>query len=110
MLRGAARVSDRAVAAACVAKGLEPGTPPEGEEWLSSPYVTHRILRQMVRSLVMLERNGNTPVGKLGETSDERLTVRVFPANRLDALLFMGIAGDVHMEEGVDEPELHRSR
>jgi aldehyde dehydrogenase (NAD(P)+) len=110
MLRGAARVAARSVAAACAAKDLAPGTPPEGEEWISSPYVTHRILRQTVRSLVTLERNGNTAIGRLGETADGRLTARVFPASRLDALLFMGIAGDVHMEEGVDEPELHRSR
>jgi acyl-CoA reductase-like NAD-dependent aldehyde dehydrogenase len=110
MLRGAARIADRSVAAACAAKGLDPGTPPEGEEWLSSPYVTHRILRQTVRSLVMLERNGNTPVGTLGETADGRLTVRVFPANRLDAILFAGLSGDVHLEDGVDEAELHHSR
>jgi acyl-CoA reductase-like NAD-dependent aldehyde dehydrogenase len=110
MLAGAARVAGRAVEAACAAKGLAAGTPPAGDEWLSSPYVTHRILRQTVRSLVMLERNGNTPVGKLDETADGRLTVRVFPANRIDALLYMGLAGDVHLEAGVDEAELHRSR
>ncbi len=110
MLAGAARIAERSVADACVAKGLDSGTPPEGEEWLSSPYSTLRFLRQVVRSLVMLERNGNTPVGPTGETEDGRLTVRVFPANRLDALLFMGISGDVHFEAGVDEAELHRSR
>jgi aldehyde dehydrogenase (NAD(P)+) len=110
MLAGAARVAERSVAAACVAKGLAPGTPPAGDEWIGSPYVTHRILRQTVRSLVMLERNGNTPVGKLDETDDGRLTVRVFPANRLDVLLFMGIAGDVHLEAGVGAAELHRTR
>jgi acyl-CoA reductase-like NAD-dependent aldehyde dehydrogenase len=110
LMRGAAAISDRAVAAACAAKSLQPGTPPEGEEWLTSPYCTLRFLRQTVRSLVMLERNGNTPVGKTGETVDGRLTVRVFPANRLDALLFAGMRGDVHLEAGVDEDELNRSR
>ncbi len=110
MLAGAARVAERSVEAASAAKGIEPGTPPEGEEWLSSPYTTLRFLRQTVRSLVMLERNGNTPVGPTGETEDGRLTVRVFPASRLDALLFMGIRGDVHLQAGVDEAELHRSR
>ena len=110
MLEGAARIADRAVAEACRAKGIAPGTPAEGEEWLSSPYVIVRLLRQTVRSLVMMERNGNTPVGRTGETPDGRLTVRVFPANRLDALLFAGIRGDVHMESGVGEAELHASR
>ena len=110
MLRGAARVAERAVEAACSAKRIERGTPSEGEEWLASPYTIIRLLRQMVRSLVMLERNGNTPVGRTGETEDGRLTVRVFPAGRLDRLLFSGIRGEVHMEEGVDEAELHRTR
>ncbi len=110
MLRGAAHIADLAVAAACAAKGLQPGTPLEGEEWLSSPYATLRFLRQTVRSLVMLERNGNTPVGPTGETADGRLTVRVFPANRLDSLLFLGARGDVHLEAGVDEDALNRSR
>jgi len=110
MLAGAARIAERSVTSACVAKGITPGTLAEGEEWLSSPYSTLRFLRQTVRSLVMLERNGNTPVGPTGETEDGRVTVRVFPANRLDALLFLGIRGDVHLEAGVDEARLNRSR
>jgi len=110
MLAGAARIAERSVSEACAVKGLEMGTPLEGEEWLSSPYVTLRLLRQTVRSLVMLERNGNTPVGRTGETVDGRLTVRVFPVNRLDSLLFMGVRGEVHFLEGVDEDELNRSR
>jgi len=110
MLRGAARVAERVVEAACSAKSIQPGTPTEGEEWLASPYTIIRLLRQTVRSLVMLERNGNTPVGRTGETEDGRLTVRVFPTGRLDRLLFSGIRGEVHMEEGVDEAELHRTR
>src|SRR5277367_6742730 len=64
MLHGSARVAERVVAAACVAKGLTADTPPEGEEWLSSPYVTNRILRQTLQSLIHLEREGNTPVGR----------------------------------------------
>jgi aldehyde dehydrogenase (NAD(P)+) len=110
MLRGVARTAERSVAAALAAKGLTPGTPPEGEEWLASPYVTLRILRQTVRSLTMLERNGNTPLGATGRTGDGRLTVGVFPANRLDSVVLAGIRGEVHLEAGVDEPELHESR
>jgi aldehyde dehydrogenase (NAD(P)+) len=110
MLKGADRVAERSVAAACAAKGLLRDTPAEGDEWTGSPYTTHRLLRQTVRSLVMLERNGNTPVGRLGETSDGRLSVRVFPASRIDGVVLAGIRGEVHLEEGVDEDELHRSR
>ena len=81
MLLGAARIGERAVLLACQAKGLDPAAPAAGDEWLASPYPTLRFLRQTVRSLVMLERNGNTPVGPTGETVDGRLTVRVFPAS-----------------------------
>src|SRR6266568_3577910 len=110
MLAGAARIGERAVVEACQAKGLDPATPPAGDEWLASPYPTLRFLRQTVRSLVMLERNGNTPVGPTGETVDGRLTVRVFPANPLDHLLFLGIRGEVHFQEGVDEDRMNASR
>lgn len=110
MLAGTSRTAERAVQAACAAKGIGFEAPQAGEEWLSGPYVTARILRQLVRSLTRLARNGNTPVGPLSETVDGRLAVRVFPATRQDALLFMGVKAEVHLEEGVDEPALHASR
>lgn len=110
MLAGAGRIAERSVEVACAAKGLPLGTPPEGDEWLSSPYAILRCLRQTIQSLVLLERNGNTPVGPTGETADGRLAVRVFPASRVDAVLFPGLRGEVHFQAGVDEPELHRSR
>ncbi|BDG01968.1 aldehyde dehydrogenase family protein [Anaeromyxobacter oryzae] len=110
MLRGVARIAQRSVEAACAAKGIALDVPQAGEEWLSGPYVTARILRQLVHSLTLLGRNGNTPVGPTGETIDGRLSARVFPASRLDALLFMGVRADVHLEAGVDERTLNESR
>jgi aldehyde dehydrogenase (NAD(P)+) len=110
MLRGTYRTAARAVEAACAAKGIPLESPAAGEEWISGPYVTARHLRQLVRSLRLLERNGNTPVGSLSETVDDRLAVRVFPSGPKDALLFMGVTAEVHLEAGVDEEELHRSR
>ncbi len=110
MHRGAARVAERSVAAARSAKGIPQGSPLDGEEWLSGPYVNLRTLRQLIHSLVSIQRHGNTPVGSLGRAQDGRLTVRVFPANRLDALLFPGARADVHLEAGVGEEELHATR
>jgi aldehyde dehydrogenase (NAD(P)+) len=107
---GTHRTAERVVRAACAAKGLAFDTPPAGEEWISGPYVTARFLRQVARSLRLLERNGNTPVGRLDETVDGRLSVRVFPAGPRDGLLFMGVTAEVHLAAGVDEAELHRSR
>ena len=110
MLRGIYRTAARAVEAACAAKGIALDSPQAGEEWMSGPYVTARVLRQLVRSLRLMERNGNTPVGALSDTVDGRLAVRVFPAGPRDALLFMGVRAEVHLQEGVDEPALHESR
>jgi hypothetical protein len=110
MLAGTARTARRAVEAACAAKRLPAHDPVAGEEWLAGPYVTARVLRQLIRSLRLLARNGNTPVGPLGETADGRLTVRVFPATPQDALLFLRVRADVHLAEGVGAPELHQGR
>jgi acyl-CoA reductase-like NAD-dependent aldehyde dehydrogenase len=110
MLHGVDRTAASAVAAACTAKGIPAGSPLAGEEWVSGPYLVARFLRQLVRSLVMLARNGNTPVGALGETVDGRLSVRVFPASRVDALLYPGVRGEVHLQAGIDEATLHATR
>jgi aldehyde dehydrogenase (NAD(P)+) len=106
MLRGAARVSDRLVAAACRAKGLVPGTPPEGEEWIASPFVTLRILRQIVASLECLARYGTTPLGPVHVDRGGRTVARVFPPDPLEAALFLGVRGEVHCAPGIDEAAL----
>ena len=106
MLAGAGRLAERMVAEACASKGIAPGTPPAGEEWLASPYTTHRILRQTVSSLVALERSGNTRIGRVRRMADGQLAVQVFPADRLDALVFAGLSGEVHLTPGGDE-DLH---
>jgi aldehyde dehydrogenase (NAD(P)+) len=110
MLEGVLRVAPRLVAAACEAKGADPDSPAGGELALSGPWVTARILRQTIRSLESLLRNGSTPVGPLGETADGRLSVRVAPAGLVDAVLFPLVRAEVHLEEGVDEAALHESR
>ncbi len=110
IMAGTAKVADRSVAAACAAKGIPEGSPLEGEEWLGGPYVTLRILSQLFRSLSSLERSGTTLVPRPGRTTEGRLSLRVFPGDRLDALLFVGASAEVVMEEGVDEAALERTR
>ena len=107
---GTARVAERSVAAACAAKGISPGSPLEGEEWLSGPYVVLRQLTQLVRSLESLERTGTTPAPRPGRSAAGRLSLRVFPGDRLDSMLFMGASGEVVMEEGVGEADLEETR
>lgn len=110
MLRGVVATADRAARAACLAKGISPDGVLAGEEWISGPYVTARHLRQYAQSLALLARNGNTPIGKLGETADGRLQARVFPLERKDQVLFMGVTAEVHAQPGVDERSFHETR
>ncbi len=107
---GTARVAERSVAAACAAKGIPTGSPLEGEEWLTGPYVTLRLLAQVIHSLEGVERTGTTPVPRPDRTADGRLSVRVFPGNWLDSMLVMGATGDVLLEEGVGQAELDETR
>lgn len=110
LLEGTARTAERAARLACRAKGIAWESPQAGEEWLSGPYVTLRLLRLTVEALTLLQRNGNTPVGPLGETADGRLTARVFPHDLKDRALFMGVTAEVHLEAGMDEAALHERR
>jgi len=110
LLQGTARTAEQAARLACQAKGVAWDSPQAGEEWLSGPYVTLRLLRLTVEALTLLGRNGNTPVGPLGETADGRLSVRVFPHDLRDRALFLGVTADVHLEAGMDEAALHARR
>src|SRR4051812_33840469 len=44
-------IAEESAVAACRAKGIDPESPLAGEEWISGPMVTLRILRQTVESL-----------------------------------------------------------
>jgi len=107
---GYVRVAEASVRAACAAKGISLGTPLEGEEWCLGPWIVVRHLRLIQQSLLALKRTGNTSVGKVGRTVDDRLSVQVYPANGIDAMLFNGVRVDVHLQRGVTEKDLHATR
>src|SRR5881628_2231452 len=107
---GYVRVAEESVRAACAAKGISLGTPLEGEEWCLGPWIVVRHLRLIQQSLLALKRTGNTSVGKVGRTVDDRLSVQVYPANGIDAMLFNGVRVDVHLQRGVTEKDLDATR
>jgi aldehyde dehydrogenase (NAD(P)+) len=109
MQAGYVRIAEASVRASCAAKGIPLGTPAEGEEWVG-PWCVVRHLRLIIASLTALDRAGNTPVGRIGRTDDDRLTVRVFPASSVDGMLFSGITVDVHLQPHIGEAEMHASR
>ena len=110
MQAGYLRIARASVEAACEAKGIPLGTPMEGEEWTLGPWFVVRQLRLLAQSLRALEKTGNTPVGNLGRTADQRLSVQVFPAGPIDGLLFQGLRVDVHLQAGVTTSEMENSR
>jgi aldehyde dehydrogenase (NAD(P)+) len=110
MQQGYLRVAKRSVLAGCKAKGITPGTPAEAEEWSTGPWGVVRQLRLIRESLAALKYSGNTPIGPVGRTQDDRLLVRMFPGNAIDSLLFKDWGVDVHMQPGVTEQKLESSR
>ena len=110
MQAGYLRIARASVEAACAAKGIPLGTPLEGEEWSLGPWFVVRHLRLIRQSLLSLKHAGNTPIGQVGHTADQRLAVQVFPAGSIDGTLFMGVRVDVHLQSGVTAEEMSSSR
>ena len=110
MQAGYLRIARRSVEAACSAKGISADSPVAGEEWATGPWSVVRHLRLVIESLRAIQRTGTTPVGRMGRNADGRLTVRVFPTNRIDGVLFSGITVDVHMLPGVSAESLDATR
>src|SRR5260221_232983 len=106
MLEGFSRVAARSVQAAVAAKGIAPGSPQEGEEWLAGPYVTLRNLRLTVEALEALASGGNTPIGKVDRTVDGKLRVQMYPLTLIDKLLFDGLTAELVLEPGATEQDL----
>jgi acyl-CoA reductase-like NAD-dependent aldehyde dehydrogenase len=107
-LDGAVAATDRWVAEACRAKGIELGTPLEGEEMAAGPLATVRYLTLLIRSLRDIERTGEVKLpGKIDTTKTGQLRVQVFPTRGLyDSVLFAGFRADVWMQPGVTRDNL----
>lgn len=97
------------VRAACEAKGIELGTPLEGEDWATGPFITIRSARLLAESLEAIAERGRPPLGTgVRVRGDGRLEVRLFPATSLEKLLWTGVEACALMEEGIDEAEAAR--
>ena len=110
MQQGYLRVAERSVAVACKAKGIEPGTPLEGEEWTTGPWGVVRHLRLVAEQLSAIKESGNTVIGKVGSTSEGNLEVRVFPASGIDGMLYKDVTVDVRMQKDVTPEQLDKNR
>ena len=91
---------------ASTAKGVEPGHPLRGEEWLAGPYAVVVALDAYIGSLEALAR-GESPLAgvKASSAPGGRVALHTFPMNASDALLLSGCTGELWLRPGVTEEE-----
>ncbi|WP_059008950.1 aldehyde dehydrogenase family protein [Streptomyces specialis] len=96
-----AEVAEEWVAASCRGKGIDPGSPAAGEEWMSGPYALLAAVAALEQTLFRLE-TGRSPLddAKLRQLPDGRVAVRVFPFTARD-LTLLGYSGEVWLRPGV---------
>lgn len=95
---------------AATSKGLAPGHPLRGEEWLSGPYAAIVALDAYADTLGSLAA-GASPIDELRATPapGDRTAVHTFPLTATDALLLSGYRTEVWLRPGVGVGEARRT-
>lgn len=101
-----AAVADDWADAASASKGLGPGHPLRGEEWLSGPYAALGALDGYIATLTSLAE-GKSPLDRveLGVAPGGRTRVRAFPTVGMDRILLSGFSGELWLRPGVSADE-----
>ncbi len=104
-----AAVAEEWADVAATSKGLEPGHPLRGEEWLSGPYAALVALDAYADSLGALAR-GESPIAKakLGTAPGGRTVVHTSPLTATDRLLLSGYSTEVWLQPGVTHAQARR--
>src|SRR5689334_6567587 len=91
------------VRSASVAKGLRPGSPLQGEEWLSGPWAVLFALNRLSDTLRVVAGGGVPRFRRRAVRMNARgrVAVSVFPQSIYDRLLVGGVHAEVWMQEGV---------
>ena len=108
--KGYLHVAKRSVQASCAAKGIEFGTPAEGEEWISGPLCVCRHLRLLKESLEQIKKTGTTELPEAESLDNGQLSIPVFPNSLIDKALFKGVTIDMRLQKGVDKASLKSRR
>lgn len=96
--------------AATMSKGLTPGHPLSGEEWLGGPYAVIGLLDALRETLEALAKGGSPLDGvTLDEAPGGRLRAHTFPLNGTEKFLLSGFTGEVWFEPGVSAIEANRA-
>lgn len=103
-----AAIAEPSVRAACEAKGIDPGGPLAGEEWLAGPMVVVRSLRLLADALKDIQRHGVPVIPRkhLRTLEDGRLAARLYPRDALEGVLLPGNVGEVYFQPGVTADNL----
>lgn len=105
-----AAVAGRWVRTAVDVKGLDPGSPLVGEEWMSGPYALLRALAAYARTLRRIAA-GTDPLAGLRlhpDRSGRRVVVPILPEDLRESLLLHGFRGEVWLRPGVGEASARR--
>jgi acyl-CoA reductase-like NAD-dependent aldehyde dehydrogenase len=96
-LEGVDAVAEEWVRDGARVKGIAPGDPLEGEEWLAGPMATTRNIRLLIAAL---EAGGQPTPPAMTERADGHKVAQVFPADLRDKLMFGGFSAEVWLEKG----------
>jgi hypothetical protein len=101
-------LAPRMVEAACTAKGIELGSPLEGEEWLAGLLPVIRNLRELSASLEQTARYGAPWIdpARLSTLENGGLALSVTPNADYEALLYAPYRAHTVLEPGVDGDRL----
>lgn len=94
---------------AATSKGLAPGHPLRGEEWLSGPYAVLTAMDAYADTLAALAV-GRSPLDRVrtGRAPGDRTVVHTSPLSAIDALLLSGYTTEVWLQPGVDAATARR--
>lgn len=88
-------------------KGIDPGSPAIGEEWISGPWATLYYAGHLVQTLEKLEAGTSPTEGfEVRSVPGDRVAVDVLPHSVWDRLLLSGFSAEVWSEPGVTEAEV----
>ncbi|GAA1919696.1 aldehyde dehydrogenase family protein [Microbacterium aoyamense] len=94
---------------AATSKGLEPGHPLRGEEWLSGPYATLVAIDAYRGSLEKLAKGESPLAGIPTEPAPgDRRRAHVFPQNPIDNMLLSGYTGEIWFTPGTTDAAARR--
>ncbi|RFP88031.1 aldehyde dehydrogenase family protein [Rhodobacteraceae bacterium 63075] len=87
-------------------KGLKPGTPVAGEEWIAGPYACMAGCNGLIGTLSEMEGKSFIDHLPKRELATGQLAVQVLPHSIWDRLLLSGVSAEVWMQDGVTKSNL----